>query len=43
MSALLDVLLDDAKIVRAFIEPQLPAFARLRRVGDKHHLSGIEK
>jgi hypothetical protein len=29
--------------VKALIEPQFPAFARLRRVGNKHHLSGIEK
>jgi hypothetical protein len=29
--------------VKAFIEPQFPAFARLRRVGNKQHPSGIEK
>ena len=43
MIQLLDILLDDAGKVSALIEPQLPASARLRRVGHKQHLSGIEK
>jgi hypothetical protein len=37
------ILLGDAEKLIAFIEPAVPAFARLIRAGDKHHLSGIEK